>query len=127
MPKGAVAHGFFGSGALVDPIMIMPAPLRSSAWATVLFSPGTTNFFSKPNALCSQSIAAGALPYLRAGKMLGTPMFAVMGLSLSDDDRTLGARVGRGLGRILPEHPSAARHQRSLVFPRRAPGIAAEV
>ena len=40
--------------------MIMPGPKRSCACATVLFSPGTTNCFSKPKALFSHSIASGA-------------------------------------------------------------------
>ena len=40
--------------------MIIPLPNTSWAWPIVPASPGTTRCLSKPNALQSQSMAAGA-------------------------------------------------------------------
>src|SRR5215475_3100889 len=66
--------------SLMEPSMNMPLPKLSCAWAMVLFSPGTTRCFSKPKALQSQSIAAGALRYRKPGMMVEP----VEGLAFAD-------------------------------------------
>src|SRR5438132_2326740 len=55
------------SSSRAVPSMITPGPKLSCAWATVPFPPGTTICSSKPKALTSQSMAAGASRYLRNG------------------------------------------------------------
>jgi len=46
--------------SLVEPSITMAFPSVSSACAIVFLSPGTTIFFSKPNARHRNSTAAGA-------------------------------------------------------------------
>src|SRR5262245_60190267 len=64
-------HGLASVGGVAELKPTTLGPKQSSACATVSPGPGCTAFLRKPNACISQSTAARASVYRKAGKMLG--------------------------------------------------------